>query len=72
MSASDKEKVNASVISSDNTVKNIITLTKAEYDALETKELNTLYNIIDESEEETIKAVSTVVTSLTCTLPDDL
>ena len=72
MSASDKEKVNASVISSDNTVKNIITLTKAEYDALETKELNTLYNIIDESEEETIKAVSTVITSLTCTLPDDL
>jgi hypothetical protein len=37
-----------SIISSNDTIDNIITLTRAEYDALETKEINTLYNIIDD------------------------
>ena len=36
------------IVSSNDTVDNIITLTKAEYNALTTKEKNTLYNITDD------------------------
>lgn len=40
------------VISSNDTIKNIVTLTKSEYDALIIKERNTLYNITDDISEE--------------------
>ena len=39
------------IISSNDTIDNIITLTKAEYEALTTKQKNTLYNITDDNSE---------------------
>ena len=58
------------IISSNDTVDNIITLTKAEYNALTTKEKNTLYNIIDD--DLGFNTVATVATNLSCVLPDNL
>lgn len=54
MSAADKAKLDEIpeldkvVVSSNESVDNIVSLTKAEYDALEEKEVNTLYNITDD------------------------
>ena len=59
------------IISSNETVENIVTLTNAEYEALETKENNTLYNITDDmgSASGGGGGISATDTGLTCVLP---
>ena len=54
--------VDGVITSSNETVENIVSLTKAEYEALETKESNTLYHITDDYGENDLLAADSVPT----------